>query len=251
MLRQYQLHGGIRRLRPQFDQSKRFGTTSTMATSTAPTPWNRLPPSIDNFRWWDNIFLNFSSPLTTNKTPKIHRKRFLAEPHHGKTHKLLVPALKESFPYLFSSYKKVQVDGTLKHLISTNHKTHITTASAASVAISSRTAMSTTPYSTNTLYLLRWESISYPSNRPSIRTIVRKIERLNYLVEVHQFPRGARFQSFPFKFSHLVILYIVPFPPTPKLKSVPGLTKIKVDRALRRAIHGISTGVALKLSTSP
>jgi hypothetical protein len=133
----------------------------------------------------------------------------------------------------------------------------ITTASAASVAISSRTALSTTPYGTYTLYLLRGESISYPSNRPSIRTIVRKIERLNYLVEVHQFPRGARFQRFPFKFGHLVVaightvLYIVPFPPTPKLKSVPGLTKIEVDRALRRAIHGISMGVMSKLSTLP
>jgi hypothetical protein len=85
-----------------------------MAASAAPKPWNRPPPSIDNFRWWDNIFLNFSGPLTTNETPKIHRKRFSAEPHHGKTHKLLVPALEESFPYLFSSFEKVQVDGTLK-----------------------------------------------------------------------------------------------------------------------------------------
>ena len=114
MLRQYQLHGGIRRLRPRFGQSKRFGTTSTMAASAAPTPWNRPPPSIDNFRWWDNIFLNFSGPLTTNEPSKIHRKRFSAEPHNGKTHKLLELALKESFPYLFSSFKKVQVDGTLK-----------------------------------------------------------------------------------------------------------------------------------------
>jgi hypothetical protein len=114
MLRQYQLHGGICRLQTRFGQSNRFGTTSTMAASAAPTPWNCPPQSIDNFRWWDNFFLIFSGPLRTNKTPKIHCKRFLAEPHHGKTHKLLVPALKESFPYLFFSFKKVQVDGTLK-----------------------------------------------------------------------------------------------------------------------------------------
>jgi hypothetical protein len=114
MLRQYQLHGGIRRVRLRFGQSKQFRTTSTMAASAAPTPWNCPPPSIDNFRWWDNIFLNFSGPLMTNETPKIRRKRFLAEPHHGKTHKSLVPALEESFPYLFSSFEKVQVDGTLK-----------------------------------------------------------------------------------------------------------------------------------------
>jgi hypothetical protein len=51
----------------------------------------------------------------TDETPKIPRKRFLAEPHHGKTHESLVPALKESFSYLgVSSFKKVQVDGTLK-----------------------------------------------------------------------------------------------------------------------------------------
>jgi hypothetical protein len=84
-----------------------------MAASAAPTPWNRPPPSIDNFRWWDNIFLNFSGPLMTDETP-IHCKRFSAEPHHGKTHKSLVPTLEESFPYLFSSFEKVQVDGTLQ-----------------------------------------------------------------------------------------------------------------------------------------
>jgi hypothetical protein len=44
MLRQYQLHGGIRRLKTRFDQSKRFGMTTTMAASAAPTPWNRPPP---------------------------------------------------------------------------------------------------------------------------------------------------------------------------------------------------------------
>jgi hypothetical protein len=44
MLCQYQLHGGIRMLQNRFDQSKRFGTTTTMAASAAPTPWNRPPP---------------------------------------------------------------------------------------------------------------------------------------------------------------------------------------------------------------
>jgi hypothetical protein len=39
------------------------------------------------------------------------------------------------------------------------------------------------------------------------------------------------------------LLYTVPFPPIPILRSVPGLTKIKVDRALRGAILGISMGV--------
>ncbi len=44
MLRQYQLHGGIRRLQTRFDQSKQFGTTTTMAASAALTPWNAPPP---------------------------------------------------------------------------------------------------------------------------------------------------------------------------------------------------------------
>ena len=71
MLRQYQLHGGIRRLQPQFGQSKRFGTTTTMAASAALTPWNRLPPSVDDFRWWDTIFLNFSHPFTIDEMPLV------------------------------------------------------------------------------------------------------------------------------------------------------------------------------------
>ena len=86
MLRQYQLNGGIRRLQPRFGQSKQFGTTTIMAASDAPTPWNRLPPSANNFRWWVNIFLNFSPPVTFDEMPRVHRKQFLAEPHHGKTH---------------------------------------------------------------------------------------------------------------------------------------------------------------------
>ncbi len=72
MLHQYQLHGGIHRLQLRFGQSKQFGMTTTMAASAAPTPWNRLPPSVDNFRWWDNIFLNFPHSIMHDKTPKVH-----------------------------------------------------------------------------------------------------------------------------------------------------------------------------------
>jgi hypothetical protein len=89
--------------------------TTIMAASAAPTPWNRLPPSTDDFRWWDNIFLNFSLPVTFDETPTVHCKQFLAEPHHGKTHKLLVPALEVSFLSInASSFAKVQGDETLR-----------------------------------------------------------------------------------------------------------------------------------------
>jgi hypothetical protein len=68
--------------------------------------------------------------------------------------------------------------------------------------------------------------------------IVCRIEELNYLVEVHLFPNN-KVQSFPIWYGCVLItikdtlLYTVPFPPIPILRSAPGLTKIKVDRALR------------------
>jgi hypothetical protein len=115
MLRQYQLHGGIRRLQPRFDQSKRFGTPTTMAASSAPTLWNRPPTSVDNSRWWDNIFLKFSRPLANNETPKVHWQKYSGEPHHGETHAFLVPALELLFSRLDApSFKKSPGDKTLK-----------------------------------------------------------------------------------------------------------------------------------------
>ena len=114
MLRQYQLIGGIRRLQPRFGQSKRFGTTTTMAAPSAPSPWNRLPPPVDDFRWWDNIFLNFSLPGWLDETPIVHKKNS-AEPLHGHTHELLVPMLDVSFPTTnAASFTMVQGDKTLK-----------------------------------------------------------------------------------------------------------------------------------------
>jgi hypothetical protein len=113
MLRQYQLNGGIHRLQPRFGQSKQFGTTTTMATPAAPTPWNCLPPSANDFRWWDNIFMKFRLPGLIGETPTVHKK-ISAKPHHGKTHKLLVPTLDASFPTInAASFAKVQGDKTL------------------------------------------------------------------------------------------------------------------------------------------
>ena len=82
MLRQYQLHGGIRRLQTRFDQSKRFGTTTTMAASAAPTPWNRFPSTISDFRWWDEIFLNPASPIASGDATTVHGTMSLYELPH-------------------------------------------------------------------------------------------------------------------------------------------------------------------------
>ena len=72
MLRQYQFHRGIRRLQTRFDKSKRFGMTTTMASSAALTPWIRSPPSVDDFRWWDEIFLKVSLPVMRKDAIIVH-----------------------------------------------------------------------------------------------------------------------------------------------------------------------------------
>ena len=111
MLRQYQLHGGIRRLRTRFDQSKRFGTTTTMAASAALTPWNRSPPSIGDFRWWDEIYLTPSRPLSSGESTIVHLTTTSFELPHG----LLVYALKGLVPCLDEPRLKTSPDNeTLK-----------------------------------------------------------------------------------------------------------------------------------------
>jgi hypothetical protein len=76
------------------------------------------------------------------------------------------------------------------------------------------------------------------------------------LVEVHLFPNN-NVQSFPIQYGRVLViieetlLYTIPFPPIPILRSAPELTKSKVDRALRRAIFGISTGVTPRSSAPP
>ena len=115
MLRQYQLHGGIRRLQTHFDQSKRFGTTTTMAATAPPTPWNHSLPSIGDFRWWDEIFLKLSYPLTSEDATIVHRTKYSGEPFHGKLHTLLVPALEEmDYRLEEPRFKKSPCSETLK-----------------------------------------------------------------------------------------------------------------------------------------
>ena len=111
MLRQYQLHGGIPRLRSRNDQSKRFGTTTTMAASAALTPWNRLPPSIGDFRWWAEVFLKLSHPLRGGEATIVHRTTSSG----GLPHGLLVPAHEERVSRLDEPrYKKSPGSETLK-----------------------------------------------------------------------------------------------------------------------------------------
>jgi hypothetical protein len=97
-----------------------------MAASSAPTPWNRPPPFVNNFGWRDNIFLKFSHPLANNEMPKVHRQKYLGEPQHGEMHAFLVPALESLFSCLDApSFKKSPGDETLKtSLFSQPQNTH-------------------------------------------------------------------------------------------------------------------------------
>jgi hypothetical protein len=64
-----------------------------MATSAAPTPWNHPPPLVDDFRWWDSIFLKFPRSTMLDDLPEEHQRKFLAVAQHGETHVFLVPML--------------------------------------------------------------------------------------------------------------------------------------------------------------
>jgi hypothetical protein len=61
-----------------------------MAAPAAPTPWNRSPPSIGDFRWWDEILLTPSSMMASVDATTVHRKMTSCE----LPHVLLVSALK-------------------------------------------------------------------------------------------------------------------------------------------------------------
>ncbi len=111
MLHQYQLYGGIHRLQTRFDQSKRFGTTTTMAASAAPTPWNRFPSTISDFRWWDEIFLKPVSQIASWDPTTVHGTMSLYELPHDP----LVPVFEGLFDCLDEpSFKKSPGDETLK-----------------------------------------------------------------------------------------------------------------------------------------
>jgi hypothetical protein len=45
-------------------------------------------------------FLTLSRPLTSKDGAIVYQMKYLGEPHHGKMHTLLVPALEESFSRL-------------------------------------------------------------------------------------------------------------------------------------------------------
>ena len=75
------------------------------------------------------------------------------------------------------------------------------------------------PLFNTTLFLFRGESVSYPSVHPSICSLVRWIEALGYVVDVHYAVDVHSFQSFPSNFWGVAvaiiedtILFIVPLP---------------------------------------
>jgi hypothetical protein len=142
MLRQYQLHGGIRRLQTRFDrfdQSKRFGTTTTMAASAAPTPWNRFPSTISNFRWCDEFFLKPASPIASGDATTVHGTMSLYELPHDS----LVSALERLADRLDEPrFKKSPGDETLKTSFLSGPQTPISTKKAAADEIAQRALVS-------------------------------------------------------------------------------------------------------------
>ena len=73
------------------------------SNSERPPTWPRLPhrhlgitppPSVNDFRWRDD-YLKLSCPVTSKDVTIVHRTKYSGEPHHGKMHTLLVPALEE------------------------------------------------------------------------------------------------------------------------------------------------------------
>jgi hypothetical protein len=67
-----------------------------------------------------------------------------------------------------------------------------------------------------TLYLFRNQSITYPSRRPSIWTLVRRIEALGY--EVVILPRDIEWADIPQEYwgvqvtMNNTLLFVIPFP---------------------------------------
>jgi hypothetical protein len=70
---------------------------------------------VDDFRWWDNIFLKFPRSTTLDDSPEEHQQKFLAAAQHGETHAFLVPALNLLLSRLDApSVKKADGQETLK-----------------------------------------------------------------------------------------------------------------------------------------
>ena len=138
-----------------------------MAASAAPTPWNRPPPSINDFRWWDEFFLTVSRPLTKDDAAIIHQTKYSGEPHHGKMHTLLVPALEESFSRLDEPrFKKSPGSETLK-------------------TVSFSCAQTTHFHQVRRIQRNRPRTVATILSLPRKETIACQIEVLTYKVERH------------------------------------------------------------------
>ena len=168
--------------------------------------------------------MKLSRPLTSEDAPNVHRTKHLGEPHNGKVHTLLVPALEELFSRLDEPRsKKSPGSETLKtSSFSCPQTTPIPTTSAASDEVSSES----TPYGSKILSLPRKETIACRSTE------------LRYQVESHSNNNAC-----------LVVIVgtlppSFPFPPIAILRATPCLERLEVDRDfLGQAILGISMGV--------
>jgi hypothetical protein len=81
----------------------------------------------------------------------------------------------------------------------------------------SETLLITSTPSSHTLHLFCGDTVTFPTKRPSIRTLVRQIKGLGYLIEVHPYPNND-INLYPNKGWIIVVrigdtsLRIIPFP---------------------------------------
>ena len=110
MLQRYDFYRGIRRPPTPPYPSKRFGPRATMVLSTAPTPWYRPPPFVDDIRGWDEFYVNSPHPSPSNQLELD--LNFVVHPNsHGQNHPTLAftPEIfshRTGLPSLFASSRK-------------------------------------------------------------------------------------------------------------------------------------------------
>jgi hypothetical protein len=97
-----------------------------------------------------------------------------------------------------------------KHHPSSNHKPPNLIISATSKTIDSLLFMTQGVNGYTPLSLFCGDTVMYPANRPNIQTLVRQIEELGYLVEVHPYP-NSNINLFPNEDWIIVIKFVVTF----------------------------------------
>ncbi len=92
MLCWYMFYGGIQKQLNQIIQSRQFRKSTTMASSTAPTPCHCPPPFINGFRWWDwdDFYLISPHPPPADEAHN-NPNHPIPLKTHGQVHSTLVP----------------------------------------------------------------------------------------------------------------------------------------------------------------